>query len=189
MSDLTHSFTVDPQSRAIRFYLWLYAADPRNINTCKLFWGFVLAPVFLVGRAIVTGLAWAANRAVGQPRRRPPADLFQGRALSRSESRLDRAALALSSAWAKHRGKVRALAAAIGIAYFLALLAFIVVAFIQSPLAAGVVFGSVAIVVALGVLTARLSPRLLGFCTLLRRLGRSVHDHTCARVVLEEERP
>jgi hypothetical protein len=39
-------------SRTIRFYAWLYEANPYRINTCKLFWAYMFAPLILTIRMI-----------------------------------------------------------------------------------------------------------------------------------------
>lgn len=43
MEGYHHQVTVRHDSRPIRFYLWLYSADVKKINICKLFWGSVFA--------------------------------------------------------------------------------------------------------------------------------------------------
>ena len=42
------TWTFDADSKIIRFYLWLWKADPSNIDFCRLFWGYVFCWVALI---------------------------------------------------------------------------------------------------------------------------------------------
>jgi hypothetical protein len=47
-ADLKHEWTFKRNSPLIRFYLWVWDADPKAITFCKLFWGILLAPLCLL---------------------------------------------------------------------------------------------------------------------------------------------
>lgn len=40
------SLTISSDSRFLRFFLWVWKADPATLNLCKLFWGTILLPLF-----------------------------------------------------------------------------------------------------------------------------------------------
>jgi hypothetical protein len=52
------------RSGLVRFYLWLYDANPRNVDTCKLFWGTVFSPLVLP-LVLLLLLAKSVGRALG----------------------------------------------------------------------------------------------------------------------------
>lgn len=57
-----HTWTFDADSKIIRFYLWLWKADPANIDFCRLFWGYVFCWVALLLKPIDTVAAAIARR-------------------------------------------------------------------------------------------------------------------------------
>lgn len=51
--DYKHTWTLPRNSWVVVFYMWLWAADPDEVNFCKLFWGYVFAVPCLIVRAIL----------------------------------------------------------------------------------------------------------------------------------------
>lgn len=198
MSDLSHSIAIDPDSRAIRFYLWLYDADRNNINTCKLFWAFVFAPLVLILRyAVLAGIAigdrvQARRRSKVKAAEETTEDGFKSVLVtkaqpSRFERALERVAGALSAFWAKYQRPLQIAGLTLIGAYVAFMLVLFVIAVINKPLVGVIVVGSVVGIAGLAWLAIRLSPALAGFLRLLGKLGRGVHDHTCARVVIDNQ--
>lgn len=196
MANLTHSVKVDRDSRAIRFYLWLYHADPAAINTCKLFWAFVFSPLVLLLRLVITPAVLLAERQERKRRERLPktleervaeAEARKARGPSRGERAITKLSMALSAFWAKAERPAKVIAGIIVVAYALLLVTMLVIALVNHPLTVLLAVACVAAVFGIGYLIYRLSPRLRGFLGLLHKLGRSVHDHTCARVVLSKD--
>jgi hypothetical protein len=52
-ADLKHELAVNRNSWFIRFYVWLWQANPKDINFCKIFWGYVFVIAGLVLRLVV----------------------------------------------------------------------------------------------------------------------------------------
>jgi hypothetical protein len=47
-----HTWTFSGDSKIIRFYLWAWDTDARQITFCKLFWAYIFAPVALAARVL-----------------------------------------------------------------------------------------------------------------------------------------
>lgn len=50
--DYKHTLILPRDSVVIRFYMWLWHANPRQVNFCKLFWGYIFAIPALIVRAV-----------------------------------------------------------------------------------------------------------------------------------------
>lgn len=187
MSELTHSVSVNPDSLAIRFYLWLYDADPKKINTCKLFWAFIFALPALLIVVPIAGTVRLLVALVDRWRKSPPEEGPYG--LSR-EGRLDKVSSAISASYARHSTLVHYLwvgllvAACIGgVGGFVYAL---IVATIKTLIALAWIIGICLLMIAtFFVLDFFAKGRGRGFIKLMSNLYRSVHDHTCARVELQ----
>lgn len=60
-----HTWTLPADSRMLRMYGWMWKAEPEGTTFCKLFWGYIFAPVNLVAR-LFWALLWPL-RAVLRP--------------------------------------------------------------------------------------------------------------------------
>lgn len=67
------TWTFDADSKIIRFYLWLWKADPSNIDFCRLFWGYVFCWVAL----ILKPAAALAEAIDGRAKRKPQPTLAE----------------------------------------------------------------------------------------------------------------
>lgn len=47
------TLTVPREAWFIRFFLWVWAADPEKVNLCKLVWGILLSPLAVFRLSIV----------------------------------------------------------------------------------------------------------------------------------------
>lgn len=204
-------FTFDSESKFIRFYLWLYQAKASNINTCKLFWAFVFAPLALLVRGAVAAVgplfeavasriphktpqqeeaAWAARREEARQKRLAKEAAGPGRL----ERILDKVSVFFSAAYAKVAPVLKVVAIGLGVLLGLAGVATIVYAAITAPLAVlsgfAVVLG---ILVFVGVVVFAINwfdkrsvaKGEVPFFSTMKRLLISFHRHTCAKVNLD----
>ncbi len=153
----------------IRLYLWLYVADPNRIDTCKLFWAFVFAP-------IVLPIALVSSAAHKLRIRRRKVKVYDSGKISSRERRLEKVSAHLSRAYTA----LLVTASAVVIALLLFVLLY---ALITKPLSIllGLLVGGAGSVIALGLLKMLSSS---GFWRLMRALGRGVHRRTCAKIDL-----
>jgi hypothetical protein len=63
--ELKHTWTLDRDSRLLRFYLWAWEGDPSAVTFCKLFWGYVFAPLNLLAR-LVWLVIWPLRAAIAK---------------------------------------------------------------------------------------------------------------------------
>lgn len=60
-----HTWVLPADSRMLRMYGWMWKTEPEGTTFCKLFWGYVFAPINLLAR-LVWALLWPL-RAVLRP--------------------------------------------------------------------------------------------------------------------------
>ena len=65
------TWTFDADSKIIRFYLWLWNADPSNIDFCRLFWGYVFCWVALILKPAAAIAEAIDGRTASRPKRVP----------------------------------------------------------------------------------------------------------------------
>jgi hypothetical protein len=192
--ELPHTVEVDEDSRAIRLYLWTYAARADRINTCKLFWAFVFLPLVLPFSAAIHGIAklvlWLDSRRPEEPKTYTPPPEPTGP--SKGEKALESVSGFMAKFWFKIQPLLKWGGIALGTLLALAIVGGLVLIILQDPmgvLTAALIFlgivAAAAAVVGLFVGAIHLldkSDRVHGFFRLMKQLGRSVHDHTCANV-------
>lgn len=203
--------TFDRESKFIRFYLWLYEAKASNINTCKLFWAYVFAPLALIVKAAVAAVGpilsavfdriphktesqkdaeWAARREEARQRRLEKEATGPGRA----ERFLDKVSSFFSAAYAKAAPVIKVVAIGLGVLLGLAAVAGLVYIAITAPLAllavAAIVVGGllVVVVILLGIEWLDNRSKEKGevpFFSTMKKLFIGFHRHTCAKVNLD----
>ncbi len=197
----------------IRFYLWLWEADKNQMNTCKLFWGIVLAPFGLLLRFVIfPPFAWLENKVENRRRRRFDEELRQQReereqtesdiavepTRSRMESLLEKVGHFFGRVWFRI-GKTVTWFFFIACAVGLFVLGYLfIAAVIANPeilltlliMAGGIiglaigVLAFIAVAAAVGDRMGR-RPKKKG-PGMFRKAARGVHQNTCARIVIEE---
>lgn len=204
-------FTFDRESKFIRFYLWLYQAKVSNINTCKLFWAYVFAPLALLFRAVGAVLApvldaiaarlpqktaaqeaaeWESKRAAARERRAAKAAAGPGRL----ERILEKVSIFFSAAYAKTAPVLKVVGLGLAVLLGLVGVAAIIYVAITSPLkflvAIAVTLG-ILLFVALGLVginwldNRSVKKGEVPFFSTMKRLLISFHRHTCAKVNLD----
>lgn len=191
---LPHTLEVD-RGIAVRLYLWTYAANKHNINTCKMFWAFVFMPLILPFSAIIHGVGasahWIDNKFPGKPvAYAPPKPPRVGP--SKGERFLEAFSGFMAKVWFKLQPLLKWGGIAVGVGITTVLIYLIVtnvMVFLAGLLFAGA-FGlglAAFVAVALGIIMwLDKSERARGFGRLMAKLGRSVHDHTCANVKVKD---
>lgn len=51
--DFKHVWVLSPNVWWIKFFLWMYGANEREVTFCRLFWGYTMTPVLLLPRTVV----------------------------------------------------------------------------------------------------------------------------------------
>lgn len=201
----------DRDSKFIRFYLWLYGAKANRINTCKLFWAYVFAPLALIVKGVVVAVApilnaaldriphktesqkdaeWAARREEARQRRLEKEATGPGKA----ERFLDKVSSFFSVVYAKVAPVIKVVAIGLGVLLGLAGVAGLVYIAITAPLAlltvAAIVIGGgiVVFVIILGIewLDKRSEEKgEVPFFSTMKKLFIGFHRHTCAKVNLD----
>lgn len=194
-------FTIDRNSKFIRFYLWLYGAKANNINTCKLFWAYVFAPLALIVHGVVAAVS-PLFRAVEKRIPEPDYDARYQRARekkaakaaagpSKGERFLDKVSAFFSAAYVKIAPVLKVVAIGVGVLLGLAVAGTIIYLLITNPIkVAVVVLVTLAILalVLLGMLgIEKLDDRAkangeVPFFSTMGKLFRGFHRHTCAKV-------
>lgn len=206
--DDRYHVSLDAESRIIRFYLWLYEASPNRINTCKLFWGYVLAPLFLVLRGVFEAGAFVVDLFPKRPE--PSLDERLAVIKERSEDRaarlrrraeqgpgrfehwLENIGGFLSTAWFKLQKPITWIGIAIGVAIIVGAAGVLIYILVTEPMAflVGVllIVGVLAIAFLIMALFTWLDSTGKGaagmdrFGRTMKACFRAVHDHTCAVV-------
>lgn len=202
---LPHTLEVE-RGIAVRLYLWTYAADPRTINTCKMFWAFVFMAFVLPFSALVHGAAklfiWIDSKSLDQATGRPHRP-YVAPPIKSGPSKGERFLESFSGFMAKIWFKVQPLLKWGGIAIGVLIGAALLYLFATNAVAVGefllkvllIGLGSVAIAAAFVMVCIGLDKlgffgsigrKVGGFFRLFRQLGRSVHDHTCANVKIKD---
>lgn len=195
-AELPHTLVVE-RTPLIRLYLWTYATSINSINTCKLFWAFLLLPIalpisvffHLVGPILVPFIENIDYKLEENKARKAeiPVELTTAKTgPSRAERLLNKIAAAASVIWFKVQPALKWLGIAGGLAVA-ALLAYVIIAFTGRFLEVLLIMGLTAAGFLL--LIAIITPIVIYFEKhprknkgLLRKLGRSFHEHTCANV-------
>lgn len=200
---LPHTLEVD-RGIAIRLYLWTYAANPRRINTCKMFWAFVLMPLVMPFSLLIHGagkvLDWwdehgPAPKSVGRAYTPPPVKTGP----SKGERLLEAFSNFMAKVWFRLQPLLKWGGIAIGALIALALLYLIItnieavgLAFLKVLLwgIASIAIAAVMVGIVYGLdrlgLFGSLGRKIGGFFSLMKQLYRSVHDHTCANVKVKD---
>lgn len=200
----------------IRFYLWLYEANESDINTCKLFWAYIfvlpallLRGVFEVGALAIDGInSVLPERKVKDTdtllaeydARRAAARTKAARGPSKMERTLNGVANFMSSAYVKVAPVLRWVLVVVGVLAGIALAIFLVYAAINWT---GAFFTAIGIIV--GIATLATIGALLAvyledrrkyrepkpkkdnsFFKTMKRLGHGFHNHTCAKINLQD---
>lgn len=180
---------LDKNSKTVRFYLWLYDASPNNINTCKLLWAYLFAPivlflkytVWIVLRPIATAIA---ERSAERPAKPPKTE-----EKSRAEQRLDAVSGKAGEWFFKWQKFLRWIG--IGLVSLLgaaAVAAVLYVLFTHPAAVVGAFLFVAAICLVMWALIATIDyfdkGKGRGFIRLMSRLGHGFHDHTCADIDL-----
>lgn len=200
---LPHTLEVE-RGIAVRLYLWTYAASAKNINTCKMFWAFVFMPLVLPFSVIIHGLArivdWADGKlpeSKGTARPYVPKPPKVGP--SNGERFLEWVSGFMAKTWFRLQPLLKwggiLIGTIIGVVglYLLATNAVVVGEFFVKVLIAGLIGAAAVAVLSMivigldkaGVFGA-FGRKIGGFFRLMRDLGRSVHDHTCANVKVKD---
>jgi hypothetical protein len=181
----------------IRFYLWLYDAREDTINTCKLFWAYVFAPIVLLLRAgwVVVGpiAEYIADKAYERELRKTREELLaeeepdEQPKVSTAEGALDKVSGFLSGVYAKFAPVLKWIGIVLGGLLALVLAASLVVAFIAEPLKVAITLGSiVAIFIIVGLIIWAAEERKGGgFFSFFGKLAKGFHRHTCAKIDLD----
>lgn len=186
-STLQKRISLDAQSPTLRLYLWLYNANPRKINTCKLAWGLFFSPLVLIIRVLFTPVArlldYLAKRYPSKPRTYKPRvheDSFAERQLTNVSTKL-------TSAYARFQTAIRIIAIVLGLALAIfvvgGLVWLLVVHTIKTLIVLAWVLGT--IIVVASVLAAGYffsEGKGQEFTILVKQLGHDFHNHTCAQV-------
>lgn len=196
---LPHTLEVD-RGIAVRLYLWVYFASTRRINTCKMFWAFVFMPLALPISALIHGLSSAAHwidRQFPENPNKPMAPPKPPRVgPSKGEKFLEAVSGFLAKAWFKIQPLLKWGGILIGALIALLLIYLVVTNFsavvtgLLTVLVAGLIIVAIAAVL-MGILfvvieKTSIGDRIGGFFRLMGKLGRSVHDHTCANVKIKD---
>lgn len=174
----------------VRFYLWLYDADPTQINTCKLFWAYVFAPVVLPVMAVVSLVMKVGNLL---PKRKTHAwtdEELAAMRLKRSqrEEKLEKWTTRAGSGYARIVPALRWAGIGIGVLAAVAAVGIAVYGIVADPIAAliavGVFLGMVVAIFSIAYIVVLVSEKS-SFFQLLGKLGQSAHRHTCAKVKVQ----
>lgn len=199
-------------SRIIRFYLWLYEARPNRINTCKLFWAYILAPFALIFRGIFAILApvFAAierhrdrHRPTFEQRQewRQAAKRKANAKAARGPGRMERWLEAFTGfagmVWFRLQKPITYLAFTIGVLCAVAIVGFLIYECITKPIEVLIFLGFVVGIVLLGLLlivvfawldqSGKGKAGMNRFGNTMKTCYRAVHDHTCAIVDVQEK--
>jgi hypothetical protein len=226
----TKSTTVDgrhhiktKRSLYIRAFLKLYDANPETLDTCKLFWGTMFAPLAVLVILFLTPIAWVSEQIDQRfiiPRRharwaREDAERTarysdweniveeEPSGPSRREQMLSKVANFMGAAWFKVSAGIARALPFLGVVLALAIIAFFVYAVIvwttvvlQCLLAVLVIAASSA--VGTGIIMLMVfaynkyrehhpkRPRIKREHSTLRQAFESVHNHTCAKIDIED---
>lgn len=66
------TWTFDKSNPIVRFYLWLYEADPTKISFCKLFWALLTSPIVLLVVALLRPFEGLATHLDKKPKSLDP---------------------------------------------------------------------------------------------------------------------
>lgn len=197
--------TQDRNAKYIRFYLWLYDASPNRINTCKLLWAYLFAPIVLVFRLLFEVVAtvldllpkrqvdWVARDrqyAIEAEKRRLKAITKKQKGPSRLERWLDAVATKLSAVYVKVAPVIKWAFILVALGVGVAAAVFIVLAIIANPVDALLIVGGTLafLAVCAGIaalfLATPVGKQVGGFFSFLGSLFKSFHHHTCAKIDL-----
>lgn len=198
--DLPHTVEVDADSRMTRLYLWTYVANKHRMNTCKLFWAFVFMPLVLPVSAAIHALAavviWTDSRLPEKPKPYVPPIEYTGP--SKGERALESVSGFMAKVWFRLQPLLKWGGIAIGGLIAAFIVGGLVYFVLQDPMevltmlliALGIV-AAAAVAVGLLVLLIHVldkSKKVHGFFSLMGKLGRNVHHHTCANVRVKESK-
>lgn len=184
--------TLDRNAWYVRFYLWLYKADANNINTCKLFWAYVFAPIVLPLAFVLTPVGKLlrtidAKIPDGRPIDWEKLDRKRARQKTREE-KLENVSSKMSVIFAKAAPALRWVGILLGLA-IAGLLILLAVSYPKEAL--GVLLTLAAILVGAGLLIGLIiffekreqrGAGTPGFIRVFGTLAKSFHRHTCAKV-------
>lgn len=185
-SEPIHSIDLKRDSAAARFYLWLYEADPNKIDSCKLFWAFILAPLLILPVLLIKGVGKVIDR---WEKNHPPKPRSYTPHKSR-EGKLSAFSNWASAIYAKYQTAFYIVGICIVILLTVAIVGglgyLLITQTVKTLIVIAWVIGCV-LVFGLGILTFAFfaDGKGQGFVRLMRNLFRSFHQHTCAKVDLQ----
>jgi hypothetical protein len=207
-ADNRYHISLSEDSWIIRFYIWLYEATPGDINTCKLFWAYVFAPLVLPFALVLRFLALVfgplaeiiGQRLDDRRRRQPESAPPEPRQKSRAERFLIKTGEVLGVIWFKLQKPLQYLMLTLGIGIAVACLALFIYTLVTNPYDVFIGFLTVlaivvAIAIAVGIITlfaatpvgTKAAAPFRTFWRVMRIAGHAVHDHTCAIVDVRQE--
>lgn len=192
-----HTWTFSPDSKLIRFYSWCWAADAKNLNFCRLFWGILFSPVAILMRYPVKGLIafalWLEHRSNGPMCPEDPTDdeawnkyhqdrkAWEAQKKARKHHRTQKVFRAIGNFFSRYGAKILT---ALMIGYVLFILTTLVIAIVHNPWNALVIPAGIALgLIIVGII------RLFSNRNVVRFFSDGYHhtkEKTCPLIVIED---